>query len=105
MDQRRIPWPTGPAWRQSVTLDSRVYRMAAHWNEVGGYWSMDLLTREAEPIVRGVKIVAGCLLTARLADSRLPPGFFVVTVASGCDCAPGRNDMGVNAELIYVSAL
>lgn len=101
----RIPWPKGPAWRMSVALGGKVYRMAAHWNEVGEYWSLDILTQEAQPIVRGVKITAGCLLTSRFADERLPRGWFVVALFGGCGCIPGRNDMGTNAELLYVPAV
>lgn len=101
----RIPWPQGASWRQSVALDGRVFRMAGRWNEVGAFWSIDILTRENEPVVRGVKIVDGVLLTARYADDRLPRGWFVVVKNVACPCAPGRGDMAENAELIYVSAV
>lgn len=100
----RVPWPQGAAWRQSVALDGRVFRMAARWNEVDEYWSLDILTRENEPIVRGVKIAEGVLLTSRYADDRLPRGWFVLVKNENCPCTPGRNDMRENAEVIYVPA-
>lgn len=101
----RVPWPQGASWRQSVALDGRVFRMAARWNEIDEFWSLDILTRENEPIVRGIKIVTGALLTSRYADDRFPRGWFVVVKNDACPCAPGRDDMAGNAELIYVSAI
>ncbi len=97
----RIAWPEGASWRQTAALDGRVYRLFAHWNEVGEYWSLDISTRENDPIAQGVKIVTGTLLTARIADDRLPRGWFVVV--SNYD-RPGRHDMIANAELLYVPA-
>lgn len=102
---QRIPWPAGAAWRQSVALDGRVFRMTARWNEVGGHWSFDLMTRENDPILRGVKVTMGTLLTSRIADDRLPRGWFVVVTNDQCGCTPGRDDMVGNAELIYVPAV
>lgn len=95
-----IPWPDGASWRQSVALDGRVYRLSAQWNEIGDYWSLDIATRENDPILQGIKIVGGVLLSARIADDRLPRGWFVVTADK-----PGRDDMQMNAELLYVSAV
>lgn len=95
-----IPWPDGASWRQSVALDGRVYRMAAKWNEIADCWTLDISTRENDPILQGVKIVGGVLLTSRIADDRLPRGWFVVTADK-----PGRDDMVMNSELLYVSAV
>jgi len=101
----RIPWQSGASWRQSVTLSGSIYKIVANWNEIGAFWSMSILTRDNEPIVSAIKITAGALLTIRHADSRLPKGYFVVTTKSADISTPGRNDMGVNAELIYVPAI
>lgn len=95
-----IPWPTGPSWKQSVPLDGIVYRLAARWNEIGEYWSFDISSKDNEPILQGIKVVGGALLTSRIADDRLPPGWFVVTTDR-----PNEEDMMINSELLYVSAL
>lgn len=99
---QRIQWPAGSDWRQEVTLSGRVYRLQAAWNELGEFWSMDILTRTAEPIVMGIKIVLGVAMTARLADERLPPGVFVVVTNDPLGGRPGRDDFVASARLLYV---
>ena len=102
---QRIPWPVGPAWRQTIALDGVIYLLRARWNEIGEFWSMDLATRDDIPLVNGIKITGGALLTSRHADRRLPTGWFVVVSNIECGCTPGRQDMKDNARLIYVSAV
>lgn len=105
MTVRRIPWPDGPAWKQEVTIDGSVYRMRGRWNEIGEFWSFDLLTRSERPIVVGVKVVLGALLTFRLVDERLPSGAFVVVAGGDCPCIPRRHDFEANARLVYLDAV
>lgn len=100
-----IPWPEGPEWQQTITLDSRTYRLTARWNEIAEAWFMDIITLPGDAILTGIKIVAGVLIGARFADNRLPPGYFVVVENAECGCTPGREDMRANTRLVYVSAL
>ena len=104
-DPLRIPWPEGPAWRQSLALDGRVYRLTARWNEIAGAWFFDIATRGGTMILAGCKITEGVLIGARIADNRLPPGYFVVVRNDECGCTPKRDDMRENARLLYVSAV
>jgi hypothetical protein len=105
MTELRIPWPDGAAWQQTITLDRKVYRFTARWNEIAEAWFMDIATRAGDMILSGIKITGGVLISARYADPRLPPGYFVVIENAECGCTPRRNDMRENARLIYVSAL
>lgn len=105
MAELRIPWPDGPAWQQTITLDGRVFRLSARWNEIAEAWFMDIGTRAGEAIIAGIKITGGVLIGARFADNRLPPGYFVVVENAECGCTPGRDDMRGNARLIYVSVV
>ena len=104
-DPVRIPWPQGASWRQSVTLSGRIYKLVANWNEVGEFWSLSILSRDNLPLQEGEKLTAGALDSARFPDRRLPQGYFVVTTTTALTAPPGRNDMGTNAELIYVPAI
>ena len=101
----RIPWPNGAAWRQTIALEGAIYQLRARWNEIGDCWVMDIATRDNTPLVNGIKITGGVLLTARHADRRLPGGYFVVVSNEACGCTPGRDDMRDNARLIYVPAV
>ena len=101
----RIPWPDGPSWKQNVALDGRVYKISARWNEIAEAWFFDISTRSGSAILNGNKVVEGVLIGARIADNRLPPGYFVVVRNEECGCTPKRDDMRDNARLLYVSAV
>ena len=101
----RIPWPDGPSWQQTIALDRRVYRLEARWNEIARAWFMDIATSGGDNLMTGIKIVQGVLIGARVAESRLPPGYFVVVGNDACGCTPRLDDMRENARLIYVSAI
>jgi hypothetical protein len=96
-----IPWPDGAAWQQSVVLSGRVYRMAARWNEIAEAWFLDLSDGDGIPLANGLKMTGGAMITARLADPRLPPGYFAVVFPGGD--TPGRDDMQGRARLTYVA--
>lgn len=100
-----IPWPDGAAWIMEVAIERRVYRLRGSWNEVGLFWSLDVLTRTDEPISLGNKVVRGALMTARLADDRLPSGSFLVLAPGNEDRAPGRDAFTNGARLIYAPAV
>lgn len=101
----RIPWPDGAAWQQTIALDRRIYRLTARWNETADAWFVDIALRDGTALLNGAKIVQGVLIGARIADNRLPPGYFVVVANDACGCTPRRDDMAENARLIYVSAI
>jgi hypothetical protein len=105
MTELRIPWPDGAAWQQTIALDRRIYRLTARWNEIANAWFMDIATRDGSALLNGVKVTQGVLIGARIADNRLPPGYFVVVGNDECGCTPRRDDMAENARLIYVSAI
>lgn len=98
----QIPWPSGASWTQEVAIDGRVYRMAGRWNEIGEFWSFDFLTLNREPIIMGIKVTLGRLLTRQAFDDRLPAGDFLVVTNDETPGRPLRDDMVTNARLIYV---
>jgi hypothetical protein len=100
-----IRWPEGPAWRQQVTIENRVYIMRAYWNTVGEFWVFSLATANDEPILSGVKVVQNVDFFDRSTDERLPSGSLLLVTNLSCGCTPGRNDLDDNARLLYVSAI
>lgn len=92
-----IPWQDSPEFAQQVQLEGTTYRLRARWNTLGEAWHVDFLTAQREPIVTGIRIVAGVSLLAQFRDDRLPPGdLFVI----GCKC-PTRDALGNEAQLVY----
>lgn len=93
-----VPFPTGSAWIQEVTLSGRVYRINGAWNEVGNFWQICLMTRDEVPIIDGLKLVGGIDLIGRFADDRLPPGELYIIGEE-----PTRKSFENNqSELLYV---
>lgn len=102
---KNIPWPEGASWTMSIAIEQRVYRLSARWNEVGEFWSLDILTRTDDPISLGNKVVRGALITARISDERLPSGSFLVLAPGSEDRTPGREAFIKGARLIYAPAI
>lgn len=100
-----IRWPEGPAWRQQITLDNRVYIMRGYWNTVGEFWVFSLATANDEPILSGVKVVQNVDFFDRSTDERLPRGSFLLSANLACGCVPRRNDLNENARFLYVPAV
>jgi len=99
---RVIPWPSGAAWRQELTIDRRVYKLRARWNTSREYWSLDILTRNEEPLVLGRKLVLGWPVTFRDQDERLPRGQLIPVDPSGSLERIHRNDLGDRVQLLFI---
>ena len=83
-----------------MVMDGRQYQLVGRWND-NGFWTLDILTATAEPILLGRKVELGMDLIGRYTDDRLPSGkLFVVSTTKGR--TPQFNDMRENARLIYV---
>jgi len=76
---RRIAWPSGPEWTQSVQLEGKTYRLRARWNIVSERWTMDLLTSDLALVIAGIRLVPGVRLLRQFRGGRLPTGDMVVT--------------------------
>lgn len=99
-----IPFKNAPSqWQEQIRLDGQDYVLTFSWNALNEYWSMDILTRDLEPIVLGIKIVVNYNLTYPYVAEGIPPGDIVCQNLIGSDDKIQRYDMGDVTELIYYS--
>ena len=101
---RQIPFPAGPSWEQEVQLDGRAYVLRGRWNTRFSAWTLDVLTRDEEPLILGARIVIGIGLLQRAVDERLPAGeILCVNVTGSTRRDPGRDAFDEDFRLIYLS--
>lgn len=97
-----IPFNSAPSqWQQQIRLDGQDYVLAFTWNALNAYWSMDILTRDLDPLVLGIKIVVNYNLTYPYVAEGIPIGDIVCQNLIGGDAKIQRYDMGDVTELIY----
>ena len=97
-----------PAQTFLVNLSGVSYRMTIIWNGRMNAWTMTLADDAGEPIVAGVKLLAGWAPLRLYQGALLPPGeLCVVDSANAEDEQPGRDDFGLGKrfKLVYVETL
>lgn len=101
----RIPMKTFPAYTMEVTLDLIPYRFDFHWNYRGEFWTLNVLDREQQSLVMGIRLALGFDLFDLYPDRGLPPGQLFVVDPTGSEVEIGRNDFtnGRELEVIYVT--
>jgi len=93
-----IPWQAGPAFQQQVTLERVLYTFRARFNAESGFWTLDILDRNREPLVTGIRLVMGQALLRNCRTPKAPPGELVL-VGQG---VPDLGGMGNGVQLAYV---
>jgi hypothetical protein len=103
----RIPVRAGvPNQRMRVRLDGRDFLLDLLWSTSEARWYLDLLDVQGAPVVLAVPVILAHPLLARYRPaSALPPGELVVVDArQGASGAPGLEDLGDVAQLLYLDA-
>lgn len=103
MGVRLIPTRTDGTrdYQLATELDGTTYTLRLRWNEREGAWFMDVGDDAGNPIRTSIKVVVGWPLTARFADSALPPGQLYAIDTSGADAEPGLQELGARVVLAY----
>jgi hypothetical protein len=89
-------------------LDGVRFRLRCRWIEKASLWLLDLLDRQGEPLLVGMVIRVGQMLTFPHIGETLPGrGYGVIiardTSSQGQD--PGDEDLGRRVKLTYVPAV
>lgn len=90
-----------PAYDFQTELDGVLYTLGFSYNVRAGYWVMDISDANETPILMGVRIISGWLLTDRFVIDNLPPGDFFILDTSGKNEDPLMNDFGTTKLLMY----
>ncbi len=96
-----IPFKQPSQWQEQINLEGQDYVLVFSWNALNEFWSMDILTRDLDPIVYGIKVVINYNLTEIYIVSGMPPGDIVCQNLIGGDAKIKRYDIGDVTELFY----
>jgi len=93
-----------PAYDFQTELDGVLYTLGFSFNSRAGYWVMDIFDSSETPVLMGIRIISGWLLTNRFVMAGLPPGDFFVYDTSGKNEDPTMSDFGGTKILLYADA-
>jgi hypothetical protein len=91
-------------WIQNVSLEGVDYQLGFGFNDREGFWYMDLLDTEDNPIVYGIKLVSNVPLLRSLRVAPRPPGELMIVDTRTPARDPGFDDLGVNVFLGYIES-
>lgn len=97
-----IPLRGVGAFNFEIELDNRAYQMEVRWNSRKEFWTLDILTRDNIPIIRGLKMMPNVEMIRRYVDHKLPPGAIVPTDITGKLEKIGRDDLEDKIKLVYI---
>lgn len=99
-----IPWRDSPDFTQTIKLSGKLYKLRSRWNTVHEFWTLDIYDSNGAPLLLGQKVLFNTDILARYTNTLLPTGKIFV-IDSGDESKKieriGRDDLGVNAFLIY----
>ena len=90
-----------PAYDFQVELDGELFTLGFSFNARANYWVLDISDANEEPLLMGIRIVSGWLLTNRFVNSNLPLGDFFVYDTSGKNEDPTQDDFGTTKVFMY----
>lgn len=90
-----------PHYTVDVPLAGTLYRFTVHWNDRGGFWTIDVSLTDDTPIVSSIKIVADWELWGQFPDARLPAGYLMAVDLSGQSLDPAYDDLGSRVILVF----
>lgn len=93
-----------PAYEMQVELDGVIFTLGFTYNTRAGYWVLDISDANEVPLLVGIKIISGWLLTNRFVNDGLPAGDFFVYDTSGKNEDPKIDDFGTNKVFLYADA-
>lgn len=87
-----------------TSFEETKFILRARWNYRMGLWFLDIHDDIDEPIVYGLALVLGAYIGRRVADSRKPPGLFIMSDLSGRSEEAGLDDITDRVGLYYFSS-
>jgi hypothetical protein len=98
-----IPTRSLPAYTISVTLENVPYLFTFKWNVRGAYFTLDILTRDAQLLIGGIKVVINSGLIRKFPKTAMPPGELFALDSSGGNAPITFEDLEERVELVYAS--
>lgn len=92
------------SFQEEVTLDGIPYLFKFTYNNRYDFWSMDILTKDEEPIVQGLKIVLNYELISRFRYLGVPAGELYAIDSTEKETRVNRENLGNTVQLFYVES-
>ena len=96
-----IPFNDNGSWREQIQLDNIVYFLNFTWNGLNEFWTMDILNRNEEPLILGIKIVPNYPLLSTYTVEGMPPGNIICQNIVNTTDEIKRFDIGQKFEMVY----
>ena len=103
MIYEEIPTYTDPYQSLDISIGGKAYTVKLRWNYSFSFWVIDILSRDREEILRGVKLVKNTPLVNRFGLSQLPLYGDIACIDLGHDSEePTLDGLGERFKLLYV---
>lgn len=99
----QIPTFDTASFTEEITLDDAQYRLQFHYNFRGDHWVVDILDRDLNPLVMGVKVVASYELVRQYGYRTIPPGALAAVDPADENLRVGRDDLPNRVSLVYMT--
>ena len=99
----QIPTFDTASYSEEVTLDEAQYRLDFHYTFRGDYWVVDILDRDLNPLVMGVKVVPSYELLAQYKHLAVPQGILMAVDVAAENLRIGRDDLPTRVDLVYMT--
>ena len=99
----RVTIFTGPDQLQRINLNGWTGLLRYKWNELGEYWTLDILNVDESVILGTIKLVPGVPLIRNYVNALLPVGDFILLDTEGTDIMPTLDNLGIRYALIFAT--
>ena len=96
-----IPFNNAGSWREQIQLDNVIYFLNFTWNALNEFWVMNILNRNEEPLILGIKIVPNYPLLSTYTVDGMPAGNIICQNIVNTPEEIKRFDIGQKFELVY----
>lgn len=86
----------------AIALGGVTYQLTVRWNDIAGYWVLDIADSLGNRVLSGVPLVTGADLLAQY-DYLNFPGQLIVQTDNDTDALPTFTDLGTTAHLYFVT--
>tara|TARA_R100001480_G_C4631728_1_gene168022 strand:- start:235 stop:564 length:330 start_codon:yes stop_codon:yes gene_type:complete len=78
-----IPFQDSPDFLEEITLENTPYVLRFTFNSRGNFWTMDILDRDENDLINGVRLLLGVEFLRQHPDIGLPLGMMFVIDETG----------------------
>jgi hypothetical protein len=95
-----LPW-----YDFTMTLDNVRYTLGMRYNSRMDRWFLDIGDAQANPLVVGICLLTGRLLTSQYTSQGLPTGYFFVVDNKSSGKQPGMQSFVTGTHTLYYASI